>query len=200
MPKEKSVPPASTRLLLAPYAHEREQLVDVERSLRSQALSLLCPEPIVAIPRRPRPAEVPEGSYVVVGSLVRLGTTPMEVLRWIAAAQERRVTLYTTTGLKLCPGIVAYDLVQRVLQAILAVSREHRSLKTKESLFLARQRGVRVGRVPLPTEVVEQVKATFAEVGSVRGTARKLKERGVECSRSAVQRIVAAQRQKGARE
>lgn len=121
----------------------------------------------------------------------------MDALKWIAAAQERQITIYVETGLKLCPGIVAYDLVRRVLREILGVAPKHRSLKTKESSYLARQRGHHVGRRRLPEETVRAALAELDRHASIRAAAQSLQRQGVKISRSALGRLAQTHRRGG---
>lgn len=185
-----AIPLSGTIIIMPVFVHEHISLKESVVRLMTKAQELGCPRALTVIHRRLRATDVPPGTVIVTDSFARLTPTPLDTLKWLHSVLNNHVAIHVLDRISLVPGTLAFDTARVLLTSVLASGREHRSMKIRESLHLAKERGTQVGRSALSKEIVEQVLATFDQVGTVRGTARRCKELGIEVSRSAVHRII----------
>lgn len=185
-------------LYLPPYAHEHDRLKTIEAALESEASKLGIRAISDTVVRKAKPSELPLGSIVVADSPIRFGRNVGEVSSWLGAALQRGVNV-------LIPGFVTlqttdpdYRVALALLDMLNRTAQLHRAKRVSEGVFLARQRGTALGRPRMDDQTRDLICDTFDRLGSIRGTVRSLKTKGVEVGRATVQRVVtAAKRDRG---
>ncbi|HLD99594.1 MAG TPA: hypothetical protein VJB59_05005 [Bdellovibrionota bacterium] len=179
-------------LYLPPYAHEHDRLKELEGKLTAEARKLGIREVVDTIVKKIKPGDLPLGSIVVTDSSARLGRKVGEAAAWLGAALQRGINVIMPGYFTLQTTDPTYHKVAAVLDTLNRTANLHRAKRVSEGVFLSRQRGVPVGRPPLNEQTRDLIVETYARIGSVRGSVRSLRAKGVNVGRSSVQRVLAA--------
>jgi hypothetical protein len=148
------------------------------------------PGPYALIQRPLKPRAVPENAVIVVDLPARLCLDEVgSLLAWLNAALDRGTSVLCPGSFDLRPTSPSHRAERALIEALAGHRKLVRAIRIREGLARSRERGIQIGRKAISMELRQEVLDEYNRVGSVRGTARRLKERGIDISRSSVQRI-----------
>ena len=167
-------------------ARANESVTDVIATIKEQAQGNGYDGSFILQPRSPKPRTIGSKAFILTDHPSRLARSPQELLALLIA--------YTRIGAEV--EIMGHFHVRpnsEVAAAFIAFDEMRKSMKSariREGLFLAKQRGVSIGRKRISRDLTSVCEAVKENGGSYRSVAKTLKSQGHNISKSTIHAIL----------
>ena len=174
---------------LACAAHAHENVEDVVATITALALVHGHGGPFTLHHRCPKPRTIGSNALIFTDHPSRLTRLPQDLLALITGLLKVGAEIHIVGYFDVKPNTEAASVVLQIDE----MRRTMRSARIREGLYLAKQRGVRIGRKRIDCDLVLAM-AAKGERGSYRAAAKSLSSQGIEISKSALHSIVSGPR------
>lgn len=177
-------------ILYLPY-HPHEQPSQLVADLVERAAALGLYGPMVTVHKRLKPSAISEGSILVTDHLSRLGDDPFQAINFLyQLLTVRSCEVVIPKILDLRRQSSTFQEAMGILRTIVDLKGAIKSNKIKSGLWMAKQMGKQIGRTPLSPELRAYILQEYTRTPEIRPLVRRLKNEGINVSRSSLARLI----------